>query len=384
MGSIAANGNKLAEARLGRTQPGIFSVDDLADVGVDLGTPVADYGASSRFDGSIDEVTITVSGPIFSSPEVYLGRHPFEFLISADGARAVYRSDAATQPPEEGRGGVAVQDRPGRSERLGAAGAFSRGRRRAAPSRDMGTGQPCNPRQHRHPRPRYALAPSIHGASMRQITLLAFLFCTASISAADGNVEVSINAEGDLVVIGDAQANGIILWGYKGPPEEVRAEPGTTINGGPGPFVLPDLRGRILVDLGPGDDRLDSTMGFPAGSVLHMGAGADRVVLGDTSGYLRVDLGAGDDTLDVQDSGFRRLFVEAGPGNDLVMLFFAGGDTFSARMDEGNDLLSLKHGYFHGPVSLSGGAGTDEFEQLDNLFGGGPPKVVGFESRSRP
>jgi arylsulfatase len=46
--------------RLGRTQPGIFSVDDLADVGVDLGTPVADYGDSSRFTGAIESVTIEV------------------------------------------------------------------------------------------------------------------------------------------------------------------------------------------------------------------------------------------------------------------------------------------------------------------------------------
>ena len=60
MGSLSANGKKLIEGRLSRTQPGIFSVDDLADVGVDLGTSVADYGASSRFDGRIEMVTITV------------------------------------------------------------------------------------------------------------------------------------------------------------------------------------------------------------------------------------------------------------------------------------------------------------------------------------
>lgn len=44
VGTITANGGKIAEGRLQRTQPGIFSVDDLADVGEDLGTPVADYG----------------------------------------------------------------------------------------------------------------------------------------------------------------------------------------------------------------------------------------------------------------------------------------------------------------------------------------------------
>ena len=58
VGTITANGNKVAEGRINRTQPGIFSVDDSADVGVDDGTPVADYGASSRFNGKIGKVTI--------------------------------------------------------------------------------------------------------------------------------------------------------------------------------------------------------------------------------------------------------------------------------------------------------------------------------------
>jgi len=57
-GTITANGNKIAEGRINRTQPGIFSVDDLADVGVDDGTHVADYGTSSKFNGKINKVTI--------------------------------------------------------------------------------------------------------------------------------------------------------------------------------------------------------------------------------------------------------------------------------------------------------------------------------------
>lgn len=61
VGSITVNGAKVAEGRLDRTQPGIFSVDDLADVGVDLGTPVTDYGAASRFTGKIDSVVIATT-----------------------------------------------------------------------------------------------------------------------------------------------------------------------------------------------------------------------------------------------------------------------------------------------------------------------------------
>jgi hypothetical protein len=206
----------------------------------------------------------------------------------------------------------------------------------------------------------------------------------AGICAAEGDVKVSLSAKGDLVVIGDAQANGVILFGYKGPPYEVRAEPGTTINGGPGPFVVPSVRGRILVDLGPGDDRLDSTLRAPPGSELRMGDGADRLVIGDISGAdLRLDLGPGDDTLDVQDSGFGRLLVEAGAGNDVVEFFFAGADTLAVRMGDGTDFLDLRHGYFDETVTLHGGPGWDELELVENDFRRGPPKVVGFEDNSR-
>jgi arylsulfatase len=58
IGTISVNGNKVAEGRINRTQPGIFSVDDLADVGLDEGTPVADYGSSTKFNGKIHQVVI--------------------------------------------------------------------------------------------------------------------------------------------------------------------------------------------------------------------------------------------------------------------------------------------------------------------------------------
>ena len=58
VGTITVNTKKVAEGRIEKTQPGIFSVDDLADIGVDEGTLVADYGASSKFNGKIGSVTI--------------------------------------------------------------------------------------------------------------------------------------------------------------------------------------------------------------------------------------------------------------------------------------------------------------------------------------
>jgi hypothetical protein len=58
IGTITVNGKKVVEKRIEKTQPGIFSVDDLADIGIDDGTHVADYGASSKFSGKIEYVTI--------------------------------------------------------------------------------------------------------------------------------------------------------------------------------------------------------------------------------------------------------------------------------------------------------------------------------------
>ncbi len=58
LGTITVNDKKVTEKRIEKTQPGLFSVDDLADIGVDDGTLVADYGTSSKFNGKIEYVTI--------------------------------------------------------------------------------------------------------------------------------------------------------------------------------------------------------------------------------------------------------------------------------------------------------------------------------------
>ncbi len=60
MGTMSIDGTKVGEGRIEKTQPGVFSVDDLADVGTDDGTPVTDYGASPKFKGTLNKVTIQV------------------------------------------------------------------------------------------------------------------------------------------------------------------------------------------------------------------------------------------------------------------------------------------------------------------------------------
>jgi arylsulfatase len=62
-GTLLVNGQKVAEGRIERTQAGIFSADETADVGIDLGTPVVEAigaEAKSRFTGHIPKVTVEV------------------------------------------------------------------------------------------------------------------------------------------------------------------------------------------------------------------------------------------------------------------------------------------------------------------------------------
>jgi arylsulfatase len=62
-GTLLVDGEKVAEGRIAVTQPGIFSADETADVGIDLGTPVVEAIGSegkSRFTGRIPKVTIDV------------------------------------------------------------------------------------------------------------------------------------------------------------------------------------------------------------------------------------------------------------------------------------------------------------------------------------
>jgi len=60
--TLSVNGKQVAQGRLERTQPGIFSVDDAADVGMDEGTPVVeDYRPKdTKFTGTIKKVLVEI------------------------------------------------------------------------------------------------------------------------------------------------------------------------------------------------------------------------------------------------------------------------------------------------------------------------------------
>jgi arylsulfatase len=67
--AITIDGARAAGGRIEKTQPGIFSVDDLADVGTDDGTWVADYGASAKFSGHLEKVTLDVHPAVLSAAD---------------------------------------------------------------------------------------------------------------------------------------------------------------------------------------------------------------------------------------------------------------------------------------------------------------------------
>ncbi len=61
--TLLVNGKAVAEGRIDKTQPNIFSADETADVGIDNQTPVAEgigIGAETRFTGKINKVVLEV------------------------------------------------------------------------------------------------------------------------------------------------------------------------------------------------------------------------------------------------------------------------------------------------------------------------------------
>lgn len=66
MGTLYVNNKKVGEGRIEHTQAGIFSADETADVGIDLGTPVVETigsEAKSRFTGGIPKLTVEIIPP---------------------------------------------------------------------------------------------------------------------------------------------------------------------------------------------------------------------------------------------------------------------------------------------------------------------------------
>jgi hypothetical protein len=205
------------------------------------------------------------------------------------------------------------------------------------------------------------------------------LLSLAGLARADGNVLVFVDPEGDLVVLGDAQANALVI-SEKG--DFLIRGIDTTINGGTGPFPVPPELAGFRIELGAGDDRIDfedARLFRP--SAIDMGSGDDVLFwTNGSSDACSIQLGAGDDVLDMDGCSFDALEVHGAGGADRVILWFGGvRGAFSLRGGGGDDFARIGNNFLEGRVSLHGNGGTDELVDEDNDYLGGPPRIRGFE-----
>jgi len=70
--TLLVNGKAVAEGRVEKTQPNIFSADETADVGIDNQTPVAEgigVGPQNRFTGAIRKITLEADASVRRPPD---------------------------------------------------------------------------------------------------------------------------------------------------------------------------------------------------------------------------------------------------------------------------------------------------------------------------
>jgi hypothetical protein len=202
------------------------------------------------------------------------------------------------------------------------------------------------------------------------------------------NVQVSVNSEGDLLVIGDKEDNNISIDADGSEGNRIRVGFGQTLNGVPGPTELHLARprsGRLIVSLGDGDDTVWFFAALGRDKFFDLGAGDDFLDLTASSAGAVIHAGPGNDHVHLEDCFVHELLdVDLGPGDDSFEFAFSFTNALRVRADAGDDDVTLRWGGYFGPVSLLGGAGVDLYFDLgENEFLGGPPKIYGFEGPAR-
>ncbi|HEX6885094.1 MAG TPA: carboxypeptidase-like regulatory domain-containing protein [Planctomycetota bacterium] len=216
--------------------------------------------------------------------------------------------------------------------------------------------------------------------------------------AADGDVSVSVDAAGDLWLLGDALDNGIRLEAGGDDPSVFHVaglDGTTTVNGLPG-LTISAPGTRMLVLLGDGDNV--AWLGTDYGGepsccrrelLVVCGPGNDEIVMIGQFLWTTADLGPGDDSVRVTEgaSGIAGS-LRMGTGNDLIWIdgfnsargtfelghgndqFLIGGSSTLdgvVELGPGDDVLFL--GCNDGDLDLRGGDGQDTFEIADLAAG---------------
>jgi hypothetical protein len=200
------------------------------------------------------------------------------------------------------------------------------------------------------------------------------------------NVQISVNAEGDLLVIGDKEDNNFSIDDWAG-YARIRVGFGQTLNGIPGPTEIPldSPRGRLIVSLGDGDDSLWFNAPIGGDRFFDLGDGDDFLDLTASATRAVILAGLGNDYVHLEDCYFEeRLEVDLGAGDDSFEFAFSFTNALHVRADAGGDDVTLRWSVCFGPARLLGGAGMDLYFDLgENDFLGGPPKIYGFEGPAR-
>jgi hypothetical protein len=216
--------------------------------------------------------------------------------------------------------------------------------------------------------------------AVSRLVLLVVWLAVSSIAAAEGNVVVYVDRNGDLVVIGDELGNRFTICSEagcsRGAPDDAvwvysldgSGGPYTTVNGlpgYPGAWFVPTGT-RMIVRANGGGDRIVCHPRYRDSLDLDTGAGHDMVTLEGQFGEVRVLGGPGDDSIGGAE-GFETygsFFADTGDGADG--LFFGYGSlalasgSFHAKTGPGDDRIFFRD-YIdcYGPLRIDMGSGAD-------------------------
>ena len=197
-----------------------------------------------------------------------------------------------------------------------------------------------------------------------------------------GNVEAIVFPDGILRVTGDALANAIDIRELEGANGlfktfRVAGRPGTTINGGPGPFVAFVPMDSLIVSLKGGNDivTLDEASSAVEAIVgqfnILTGSGNDRVELHSvrTKGLARIDFGAGNDTLTADNIAANSLNVLGGAGNNTFTLTdVTVVNKATLQGESGNDKATATRLRVGLDASINLGAGVNSLTVVNSRF----------------
>ncbi len=207
----------------------------------------------------------------------------------------------------------------------------------------------------------------------------------SSTALAGGVVKLSVTNKGKLKVLGDKQANSIVIEKLDNADIRVSAAPDrfgndTQLKVGSQNPTLAEFAGVTAIDIKMknGDDRVDIVRDL------------EEIVTLD--GALKIDMGSDDDVLVLEEVEPDSLAIKTSKGSDRVTIravqvlgktsINTGGDddllfiellnsgSLDVKMDKGDDSLCIDAGSFiPGKIKVDGGKGTAWWDRIDDDLG---------------